>query len=155
MPSFSQPSSNARINTPVFLMKEGQSAKVCLEYKEEEHEPVRASILTKVFTSNGADTNPTNKIHMTGKILNITASTASIVYNLTSESNSKGVYRIIITEDCAGLPFAVGYDSAKEINESEFAWMEGTYNCPSITGKYSVTGTTGLDVQGHSLNVTQ
>ncbi|MEO9321288.1 MAG: hypothetical protein ABI361_11505 [Nitrososphaera sp.] len=66
-----------------------------------------------------------------------------------------GVYRIIITEDCAGLPLAVGYNSASEIDKSELAWLAGTYNCPSKTERYNVTGTTGLEVQGYSLNVNQ
>jgi hypothetical protein len=148
-------SSILTIRTPVFLMNEGQSAMICLQYHPDSGPSGNLNGDTGVFTSNATDPNPTNKVHVTGKVLNVTASGAFSIYNLTSDSNSKGVYRILVDSFCAGLPLAVGYNSTSEIDQSQFSWLEGTYTCASMSGYWSVTGTTGLEVQGYSLNATQ
>src|SRR5581483_4121687 len=147
----------AIINTPIFLMKPGTTAKLCVTYtgissgqpySGKVYSQVVGDIGTKNVTITPHPADITDKDYYFATAFNSLQNKHSfnVIYDISAPVNSRGFYGLWPLGVCPGLPLAIGY-AANEINYSrDFPWTSGRFFGCSGFIDYKIVGLSGIEV---------
>jgi plastocyanin len=129
------PQSNTGV--AVLYMPANSTGKICVQYTSS-NPPVQGGI--RIFEAHDMMDNA-HGVSVFGTPEIIPTGNSTVVYTITT-GNHVGFYGLTIF--CAGMPFAIGYDSNSTFAPSDFPWYGGTYNCPAQFYNYHIVGLSGI-----------
>lgn len=137
-----------RVFQPVFLMKPGSRAAVCVTYHNPSSQTIRSSVGIGVVDwgpNSSGFTNLSTAVIANSSQSNLAlpqGQNATVIFGLDASSNATGFYGIGLG-GCVPIPMAVGYQ-ASQVNLNDFPGLYGIYACtaaPSLS--FQITGFSG------------
>ena len=135
-----------RVSWPVFLMKPGSQATVCVAYHNPYNQTLPASIFAVVLSwgPNVTERLPSQvKVNASQTDLALSLGRiATVFFQLNVPLNATGFYGLYLFQQCDLIPIAVGYQ-ASQVNLNDFPGLFGESTCQAIFLDSQITGFNG------------
>ena len=136
-----------RVFWPVFLMKPGSQATVCVAYHNPYNQTIPSNVWAEVLSwgpnVTALDISSQVKIDVSQSSLALSqGQKATVFYELDAPLNATGFYGLYLFQQCGLIPVAVGYQGS-QVNLNDFPGLFGVSSCQAIFLDSQITGFTG------------
>ena len=143
---------------PVFLMKPGSQATVCVIYHNPYNQTIPANVGAEIFAwgpnASALYRSPRLTINASQNTLALSlGQNATLVFGLDALSNSIGFYGLFLFQRCGMIPVAVGYQ-ASQVNLNDFPGLFGISTCQAIFLNSQITGFSGGTIAYYTCTLT-
>jgi len=139
-----------RVHWPVFTMRSGSEAEVCVTYYNILNGPGSGPVYSQplLWGPNSTELLQTSMLSVTATpdpAYFAPGENTTVVYTVTASANATGFYGLYLYQFCVPIPMAVG-QNLFEVNLNDFPGLFGVRGCPALGMDAQVSGFVGGSV---------